>query len=273
MRGGSVTYSAITTSSTVLPKPLRSGALTGGPPCSCQRNENECDPFTSVTDHSISTTAGRIGECSIFRRVGCELVKREREILCRFWLQHKPRSVQLDAVRVGAHLRLDDLVDGGPFPFIVHQHDVGLGERCQAAAHCRLRLRHTLLAGEASSHDRLYNREQVLGAMVDLVSQQLLARISLFSIADIAGDLGGTDYLAAAIADRRNGQGDVDERAVLASTHCFVGLDVLAALDAFQDLLLLTLAVRRNDDEDGLADDFARRDSRRAVPRRRSMFR
>jgi hypothetical protein len=45
MRGGVFAYSAITRSSTVLPKPFRAGGVTGGPPRSCQWNVNSPEPF------------------------------------------------------------------------------------------------------------------------------------------------------------------------------------------------------------------------------------
>src|SRR5207253_2160359 len=76
----------------------------------------------------------------------------------------------------------------------------------------------------------------------------------------------------AAVSHRRDGQRDVDERAVLAPPH---GLEVLhrfAAAETLQDTLLLLAPVGRNDEEDRLADRLGRRVAEellgRPVPRR-----
>src|SRR5579862_3508259 len=75
-----------------------------------------------------------------------------------------------------------------------------------------------------------------------------------FLFGDIPGDLRRTDDLALGISDRRDGEGDGNQAAVLALTDRLEMVDALAAPDARQNGTLFVLPVLRNDEGDGLAN-------------------
>jgi len=52
---------------------------------------------------------------------------------------------------------------------------------------------------------------------VHLAQQQILMLYRPFSIRNVTSNFGRADDLAGAVADRRNGQGDVDKTAILTS--------------------------------------------------------
>jgi hypothetical protein len=102
----------------------------------------------------------------------------------------------------------------------------------------------------------LHDCEQILGAMLNLAREQLIAGLGSLAFRDIARNLRGAEYPAGSIPDRRNSEGNVDERSVFALPYRFVMRNALAAPDGVDDAVLLVVTIRLNDDEDGLADDF-----------------
>ncbi len=111
---------------------------------------------------------------------------------------------------------------------------------------------------EGLRRDRLHGAERVLDAVLDLVEQKLARLLGALAVRDVACDLGGADDLAFHVADRRNGQRDVHIAAVLALAHRLVVVDAVAAPDALQDAGLLVQPLRRDQDDDGPADDLLR---------------
>ena len=73
-----------------------------------------------------------------------------------------------------------------------------------------------------------------------------------------------------AVADRGDGQRDVEPAAVLGHPHRLEVLDPLAAAEPRQDLLLLVQPLRRDDQGDRPADGLRGACSRRAARPRRS---
>src|SRR5580658_11247507 len=84
-------------------------------------------------------------------------------------------------------------------------------------------------------------------------------------LAEVAGDLGDADDGAVIVSDRRDGQHDRDERAILALAFRFDVIDPLALVDAFEDRDFFSDAVRRDDQGDGLADYFGSRITEHAL--------
>ena len=89
-----------------------------------------------------------------------------------------------------------------------------------------------------------------------------------FSLGDVTGDLRGADHPPALAQNRRDGQRDGDERAVLSTANRFVMVDAVAAPDAGEDFVLLVLAVIRNDETNGLAHHLGRRKPDHGLGRR-----
>src|SRR5262245_1679153 len=94
--------------------------------------------------------------------------------------------------------------------------------------------------------------------MMQLACQHLLARLGLLALGDVARDLGRADDSALPVSHRRHRQGDCDKASILAAASGFIVVDAFAALDASENLGLLTLAFGRNDNRDRLAYDFLR---------------
>src|SRR5262245_7371657 len=84
------------------------------------------------------------------------------------------------------------------------------------------------------------------------------AFLCALALGDVAGDLGGADDPAGRVPERRHGQRDIEQAAILAHPHRLVGFDALAAPGALENPQLFVVAVRRDDDLNGLADDFTR---------------
>src|SRR5262245_11234590 len=108
--------------------------------------------------------------------------------------------------------------------------------------------------------------------MVELVDQDLLQFLGLLALRDIAADLRCPDYFSRRVAQRGDGERDVDAAAVLRHAHGLVVPDALAALQSGEYLLLLSVQLGRDEAGDRPADHLARvvaEDARRAlVPRR-----
>ena len=95
--------------------------------------------------------------------------------------------------------------------------------------------------------------------MVHLVGEEPQSFLGAFPIRDVPGDFRRPDDPAVRVPDRRDGDENFDQASVLAPSHGVVGLDALAAPDAFQDAGLFVLPIGRNEESDPLADDLVRR--------------
>src|ERR1700684_1389167 len=121
------------------------------------------------------------------------------------------------------------------------------------------------------------NAEQILGDVPDAVALQrapldflleLFAELTqlafdavalmfgLFARGDVAGDLRSADDGAVGVLDRRDAERDRNPAAVLALPDRLVVVEAVAAADAREDLRLLVVQLRRNQDSDRLADDL-----------------
>src|SRR4029078_8093735 len=188
-----------------------------------------------------------------------KLVHGEREVLRGFRVQLYGGSLYRGATGVGAHFQTYDVGDVGAPPFLVDQHHVGLGERLKAADDCLLGLLDGLFIREASGDDRLYHREDVLGAVMDLLGQQFLTFLRLFPLGDVAADPRSTDDFARGILDRRYAERDINQVSILAHTDGLIIINPLTASDALKYNRLLTVAVCRDQDSDRLPDNLFRR--------------
>ena len=86
--------------------------------------------------------------------------------------------------------------------------------------------------------------------------QPLPLRLGPLAVGDVAGDLRGPDDRAVGVADRRDGERDVDDAPVLGDALGLEVLDPLAPADALQDAVHVLGMVRRHQGGDGLADDL-----------------
>src|SRR6266568_5471069 len=105
---------------------------------------------------------------------------------------------------------------------------------------------------EGSDAATLVDNDEGVGRRIDDRAQARLARSQLalgaLQLRDVAGDLRCPDDPSARIADRRNGDEDIDLRAVLATPHRLVMIDALSARDLGDDLVLFAHPVGRKED-------------------------
>ena len=73
----------------------------------------------------------------------------------------------------------------------------------------------------AQAHDAAREGENVLDPVAHFSQQQLLALAGFLNQGDVASDLGCAHDPTAGVADRRDGQGYVDQASILALTHGF----------------------------------------------------
>ena len=135
-----VAYSAITCSSTVLPKPFRAGGVTGGPSRSCQWKVNSPAPSGVIHRPADDDPPARRGQRAVLGGVGGKLVQRERKALRGLGVHDQRGPAHGHAVAEGAHLAARQLQEIGALPLPLDQQDVRLAERMQAVEHGRLRL-------------------------------------------------------------------------------------------------------------------------------------
>ena len=84
---------------------------------------------------------------------------------------------------------------------------------------------------------------------------------------DVARDLGNADDLALLITERRDGQRNIQQAAVLAQADRLEMVDALAALQAREDLPLFVLPVGRNHEHDRFCRSLPQPCSRKGAPR------
>src|SRR5690606_14563555 len=71
---------------------------------------------------------------------------------------------------------------------------------------------------------------------------------------DVARNLRGADDAAVAVPQRRDGEGNIGKRAILALARGLEVFDLFPALDALEDGRLLVFALRRQEQVDRPAD-------------------
>ena len=83
-------------------------------------------------------------------------------------------------------------------------------------------------------------------------------RLDTLLSGDVAGDLGCAGDLAPGVADRRDGEGNVDPRPILALADRLVMIDPFTTKNAPDDDRLLVVPVLGNEERHRPADDFVR---------------
>ena len=101
--------------------------------------------------------------------------------------------------------------------------------------------------------DRRRDRRQHL---LEAVLAVLQFGFGFFALGDVARDLGCADDTPLSVAHRRNGQRNVDQRAILPSAHRFEVVDAFPAADARENRRLLVEPIGRDQDGDRPADDL-----------------
>ena len=119
-----------------------------------------------------------------------------------------------------------------------------MGERGQAGEEGVGRA--ALRPAESLAGDRLHGGEDVLDPMLQLAHQHMLQPFGRLPLGDVARDLGGADDPAVLVANRRHGERNVDQPAVLVTTLGLVRLDALAFAYAGDDRGFLVGPVRRH---------------------------
>src|SRR5262245_5194136 len=93
----------------------------------------------------------------------------------------------------------------------------------------------------------------VVGGVYDR-SEQGGAAFGSLAVGDLTGDLGGADYASLGIFDRRDGEGNVDERTVFALAYGIEVFNPFTAADAGEDLFFLCVAILGDDQGDVASD-------------------
>ena len=194
------------------PKPLRSGVSTFGPPRSRQDMRNRGAPDSRLDFPLHGDAAARNRQRAVLGRVGRQLMQGKAQGLRRVGSDVQGRSIRFDTARIAAaeclELLAHELVERDAGPVLVDQQVL----RCRQALHpadepIQESVDRRAEPGGLLRHG-LDDRQQVLGAVRQLVhhgAQQLLAA---FALADVVGDLGGADDPAVGIPDRRYRQQD-----------------------------------------------------------------
>ena len=94
------------------------------------------------------------------------------------------------------------------------------------------------------------SEDSITASNLRLTSRRLPA------VADVSGDLRGANHHARVVVNRRDGEGNGNERSVLAQANRVEVRDRLAGSDVREDHVLLGLPIRRNNHPDRLADGF-----------------
>lgn len=134
-------------------------------------------------------------------------MQRQRQCLRRRGHQLNLRTRQLDlaAERIGCELLVDQLGQFGALPARQRQDRVHARQRIDAPFH---RIDVVLdFIGTGEPHDRLRQRQRVLGAMIDLARQQILPLFRALAFGDVDGDAAHAHH-AAALVDRRGCRAD-----------------------------------------------------------------
>ena len=182
-------------------------------------------------------------------------MQRHRNRLGGVRFEQNTRAVNLRArlsvLGVGRKLLLDQTVKLGSLPARFDEQPVDVRERLDASLDCLLETLRRV--GLREMHRRLHGRQDVLGPVLGLASEDSDLRLVTLALGNVAGDFRRADDFAFRILDRRNGQRNIDRLPSLRYSNGFIVLDALAAPDTFENLGLLVMPVRRNQNRDRLA--------------------
>src|ERR1700747_1547448 len=87
----------------------------------------------------------------------------------------------------------------------------------------------------AQRHHAVCNGEEIFHPVIHLPEEQLLMCLGALALRNIASDFRRANDRTASIPDRGDGQRNVDQTSILASTHGFMVIDVLTTPDSCKD--------------------------------------
>src|SRR5579872_2692094 len=125
--------------------------------------------------------------------------------------------------------------DARPIRGVRQRQGMRAGEGTEPRPHGGGELVDLARIARAERDDADRQREEIFDAMVHLPQEQVLLLFGAAPVGDVARDFRGADDLTFRIADRRYGQRDFDEAAVLAAPDRVVMFDALAAANAAED--------------------------------------
>lgn len=129
-------------------------------------------------------------------------------------------------------------------------------ESHQPVLHPRSQIGSRLCRFRGESDDAAGNGEQVFDPMMHFLEQKLLMLGGPLALRDVSGDFRCADDLSVAVPNRRDGERDIDQGTVFASSYSLEVIDALAGLDASQNGRLLFEAIGWNNDRDRVADSL-----------------
>src|SRR5579884_1918865 len=94
---------------------------------------------------------------------------------------------------------------------------------------------------------------------IDNGGKQAIRSFAAFRLGNVAGDLGSADDFAVRVLNRRDGERNVEQRAVFSAANGFEMIDALSPPQSREDLRLLIQAIWRNEHGDRFAHGFFRR--------------
>lgn len=157
---------------TCMPKPLRPGGSTRGPPVSTQRTDSRLPGRKPPLD--LDAARGD-RQRAVFHGVGRQLVQSNRHRLRLIRFQHNAFAAGLDARFIGAGVRRKlhrhEGVQIGAGPARLRQQRVGIGQRREPPLDGRLDRGRAVALGEMDS--RLRHRQQILGPVLGFAGQQI----------------------------------------------------------------------------------------------------
>ena len=145
----------------------------------------------------------------------------EGEALRRIGVQKHSRSLDGGAGHEARQFADDQVFEAGTLPVGFHQQCVGIGEGKQSSREGPARLIERLAAGQALFGDRLDQRQEVVGAVLQLTAQKLLALLGPFALCDV--NEGDDDALDSVL--RRAVRPDTHDEHLLAALESKVALD------------------------------------------------
>nr|WP_240540681.1 FAD-dependent monooxygenase [Paracoccus sp. pheM1] len=206
------------------------------------------------------------GQCPVFRRVGRQLVQKQRHRGQGISRQRRVAAGDRDAhVRPGSVWREDRVKQGTHGRRVCRNRSIaevrhrqfmrprqGAQPGMQVGRKCLAPRRR---AGAQRNQPRRQG-EKVLDPVMHLAQQQRLPDEGALLCADVARDLRGTQDRSGLVRDGRNRDGYLDQRAILAAADGFEMIDLLACPQAGKDLLFLRKALVGDQHGDRLPDGF-----------------
>ena len=194
---------------------------------------------------------------AVLHRIGGELVQHQGQRLDLRRGQPHRRPGHDRHRRAGARVGLQDALDkrGQVGAILPAECEVmGVRERLEPAEKGIAILLGRVALGPGLAGERLDHGEQVLHPVPKLVEAQLALPLGPSPLGDVAGDLGGAGEPPPGVTDRRDGERDLDQRAVLAPADRLEVVDPLATPDALEDRRHLVLPPRWRQERDRPAD-------------------